>query len=302
MPQPVANKLGFKNIGPNGESISLFNTAYKNNAYTAIIVTNPKGKKLKFVISNDKKSVQKNLPSKFVKSENSEYRICITPNYYTQKEIDESNLHLYISCLNKELEEFIKYTQNWFEKKEEMKLIRSNYDNATLSEYKDVLDDIHSNFEKYQIKMRKYLRKTHKRQKFKIENNISTKLASIAVKFDNITPEGYDLRLSYPKVKNNIATQLLVMHGDKIENSFYILDNKLLRFNINSLNDKFNHYNQNLYYYDNKHLQNSNLHSYLLIIQNKLHELNEKLDTIREKQIENRIKYKIKLPKNNKNN
>ena len=142
--------------------------------------------------------------------------------------------------------------------------------------------------------MRIYLRKPHKSQKFKNKNGISTKLASTAVKFDNITPEGYDLRLSFPKVRGSIATQLLVMRGDKIENSFFILYNKLLRFNIKDLNDKINHINRTMYFYDNNYLQESNLHSYLLLLQDKLHELNERLDVIRKKQIENRIKYKIK--------
>jgi hypothetical protein len=142
--------------------------------------------------------------------------------------------------------------------------------------------------------MRKYLRKPHKSRKFKTENGISTKLASTAVKFDNITPDGRDLRLSYPKVHDKTATQLLVMSSDKIENSFYILDNKLLRLKIKDLNDKFNHYDQKLYYYDNKYLQDSNLESYLSLLQDKLKELNKKLDSIRRKQLENRTKYHIK--------
>ncbi len=293
-PQPVANKFGFKNIGPNGESVSLFQTSYRNNPQTAITVTDLSGNEVKFVISNDKKTVQKNYPSKYVKSENSGYRIYIKPDYYTQKEIDESNLPVYLTSLDEEMGKFIEHTQGWFDKKEEIKLIKSNHDTATLDQYSELLDDIHSNFEKYRKKMRKYLRKPHKSRKFKTENGISTKLSSTAVKFDNITPDGHDLRLSYPKVHDKTATQLLVMSGDKIENSFYILDNKLLRLKIKDLNDKFNHYDQKLYYYDNKYLQDSNLENYLSLLQDKLKELNKKLDSIRRKQLENRAKYHIK--------
>ena len=294
MPQPVANKIGFKNVGENGESISLFYTSYKNDAHTAIIVTDANGNESKFVISQNDKSIRKNLPSRYVKSESSDYRILLTPDYYTQKEIDESKLSSYLSILNKEMDSFIEHTQNWFKAKEEKKLIRSNYDTATLEQYQDLLDDISSNFEKYRAKMRKYLRKPHKSKKFKTENNISTKLASIAVKFDNITPNGDDLRLSFPKVKDKTATQLLVMNGDEIKKSFYIINNKLLRFDIKDLNDKFFHYNQNMYYYDNKYLQESNLHEYLLLIRDKLHNLNKKLDAIRKKQLENKARYHIK--------
>ena len=138
------------------------------------------------------------------------------------------------------------------------------------------------------------MRKPHKNKKFKDENNISTKLASTAVKFNEITPEGYDLRLSYPKVHDKTATQLLVMKGDKVEDSFYILDNKLLRFKIRDLKDKITHYNRKEYYYDNKYLQESNLPDYLILLQDKLHELNKKLDIIRKKQIKNRERYHIK--------
>ena len=302
MPQPVANKLGFKDIGPNFESISLFYTTYKNISHTIIAVTNLLGKEKMFVISNDKGSVQKNLPYIFVKSKNTEKidrRIHMTPDYYTQNELDESNLYTYLDCLNREMDNFIEYTQNWFDAKAELKRIRSNYDTATLDQYKDLLDDILSSFKTYKAKMKKYLNtKIHKVRKFKTENNISTKFTSTAVKFDNITPEGDDLRLSYPKIRDKNAMQIIVMRGDEIKNSFYILDNKLLRFKIKTLNDMFNHYDQNMYFYDNKYLQESNLYSYLILLRDKLYDLNAKLDIIREKQIENRIKYNLKTPKN----
>lgn len=280
LPQPVMNKIGFKNIGPKGESISLFDSSYKKDSYTGIIITGADGKESNFVISNDKGFVQKNLPSKYVKSDFSGYRIYITPNYYTQKEIDESNLYLYLSCLNKEMDSFIEHTQNWFK----IKLIKSNYNCATINEYKDLIDDIFSNFEKYRVKIRKYFHnKTEKKQKFKTENNISTKLASTAVKFDRITKDGNDLRLSFPKVRGNIATQILVMDGDEIKKSFFIINNKLLRFDIKKLSDKIVRYNKNLYYYDNQYLQESNLPEYLILLRDKLQDLNCKLDTIKEK-------------------
>ena len=296
-PQPVANKLGFKDIGPSGEDISLFRTSYRNDTHTVITVSDKNGEESIYAISQDIWSVQKNLPSKFVQSPNSGYRICLTPKYYTQKEVDKSNLYSYLSCLNKEMEQFIEHTQNWLNKREERRLIRSNYDVANLDKYNKILDDIHSSFKQYQAKMRKYLRKPNKSRKFKSENNISTKITTTAVKFDNITHDGYDLRLSYPKVRNSVATQLLVMSGDEIKNSFYIINNKLLRFDIKDLNDKITHNNRKFYYYDNKYLQNSNLQDYLLLLKEKLQELNEKLDVIREKQIENRIKYHIKTKK-----
>ena len=107
LPQPVTNKLGFKDIGPNGESVTFFRTSHKNNVHNAIIVTDKDGGERVFVISQNEGSVQKNLPSKFVNSGNSEYRVHIAPDYYTQKEVDESNLPVYLACFNEEMGKFI---------------------------------------------------------------------------------------------------------------------------------------------------------------------------------------------------
>ena len=294
IPQPVTNKLGFKNIGENGENITLFSSSYKGRHYTAIGITNKEGFETKFVVSKENRTVQKNLPSRYVKSDISGYRITLTPRYYTQEEIDKSNLHSYLDKLNNEMDRFIEHTQNWLKQKEDRKLIRSNYNTATLEKYKDLLDNISFKFEEYRFKMRKYLRKNHKRTQFKIDNNISTDLTSTAVKFDKITSEGYDLRLSFPKVKDKKATQILVMENKNILNSFYIINNKLLRFKIKDLNDKIRNYDRNLYYYDNEYLKSSKLNDYLLLLEDKLNKLNAKLDKIRTKQLENKEKYHMK--------
>ena len=297
MPQPVANKIGFKNAGPNNESLSLFFTSYRNNSHAAIGVTDTKGKHINFVISTEKGTVQKNLPSKYTKSEYSDYRICLTPEYYTQKEIEDLNFKIYLECLNKEMDSFIEHTQNLFKRKEDIRLIRANNDTAALEHYKDIMENIYNEFKDYKKKMRSFLYKTPQSKKFKNENNISTKFASTAVKFDNITPEGYDLRLSYPKVHDKTATQIIVMQGDKIEKSFYIMNNKLVRFNIKDLNDKFRHDNRHIYYYDSKYIMESNLEKYLILLRDKLQDVNKKLNTIRKKQIENRKIYHIKPSK-----
>ena len=297
IPQEGTGKLKFKNIGPFGEDIGLFFITHNKANYLAVEITNRIGKEFKFVISEDNGTIQRNLPYRFSVSGSKENRLYSIPDYYTQKEIDESNLHTYLSCLNSEMELFEQHSKNWINKWEQQRLIRLNNDIASIEPYKELLDDVHSGFDNYRTKIRKYLRKNHKRKQFKAENNISAQLTSTAVRFENITPEGYDLRLSYPKVHDKNATQLLVMQGDEIKKSFYIYDNKLLRFNIKDLNDKFQNCCYNLYYYDNKYLQESDFEKYFSLVRDKLHDLNQKLDNIREKQLANKEKYHIKSPK-----
>lgn len=295
--QEGTGKMGFKNIGPSGENINLFYLTYQRANYLSVGITNASGKELKFVISEDKGTVQRNLPYRFSVSGSKENRLHSIPDYYTQEEIDKSEMNSYLSCLERELDLFREHSEKWINKWEEQKLIRLNKDIGTLEPYKELLDDVSESFEKYRVKIRKYLRKSNKRKQFKAENNISVQLTSTAVRFENITPEGYDLRLSYPKVHDKNATQLLVMSGDEIKKSFYIYDNKLLRFNIKDLNDKFQNCCHNLYYYDNKYLQESEFEKYFSLVRDKLHSLNLKLDKIREKQLKNIERYHIKSPK-----
>ncbi len=282
--QPGMNKIAFKDIGPMGEPISFAYITHKNRPYVSLSVTSISGEELNFVISEEEGSVQRNLPFRKAVYENCIKRKNSIPDYYTQAEIDNSDLYSYLSCLNRELKLFIDHTENWLRTQEENKRIYSNNDVASLESKREILGEISENFTKYKTNVMKYIRKFDKRRQFKEENGISTQLATTAVRFEEITPEGYDLRLSYPVIPNNVATQILVMKGDNIKKSFYILNEKLLRFNIRKLTDKFEHYDRNLYYYDNEHLQNSNLETYLVLLRDKLFDLNEKLDAIRAKQ------------------
>ena len=297
IPHAENNTIGFKNIGLHGEDIRLSYISYKHDKYVAVGITNINGKESKFVISEEKGTIQRNLPYRFSVSGSKENRIYAIPDYYTQKEIDSSNFSAYLAKLDKELQLFIEHTRDCINKRNELRLLRENNDIATLEQYKDLLDAVYSEFKNYRAKMRKYLRKPHKSTKFKTENNISTKLASTAVKFNNITSEGEDLRLSYPKIHDKIATQLLIMQDDKIKKSFFILNNKLVRFNIKDLNDRFPHDDRSILYYDNNYLRESDLENYFLLLRDKLKDLNEKLDKIREKQLENRVKYNLKPSK-----
>lgn len=72
------------------------------------------------------------------------------------------------------------------------------------------------------------------------------------------------------------------MNGEKVLKSFYILDDKLLKIDIKKKSDRFLHYNRKMYFHDEEYFNNSNLPAYLELIQNKLHQLNEKLDIIRQ--------------------
>lgn len=281
--QAGKHRIGFHNAGPKGEDLNIYHIVHNSDTFLEITITNAEKNEQKFIINQKLGTVQRNMPYRFSLSGDKEKRIYAIPDYYTQNEIEQSNLFSYLKCANQELESFLDFSRERINKYTELNNIKANVNTANLEQYKGILDDIHKDFIDYKVKIRKLLQKNPKRDKFKKENNISTQYATTAVKFNNITPDGKDLRLSCPKVRKTIATQILVMKGDKIEKSFFIFKNKLLRFNITDLNDKIRSTSQMKYFYDEKYLHESNLEEYLYLLRDKLHEVNKKLDDVKKK-------------------
>lgn len=275
----VKNIIPFKNIGPHGENLSVFYTTHKGKSYVAIGVTDKNGIETNFVISKEG-MVQRNLPYRASVYGNSSKRINSIPDYLTQKEIDESNLLKYLKCIDKELSLFTNHTKKWLKNREDFKKRYVNKDIATLDCFQEILENISINFKKYKKNVVKYIPKFEDRKQFKIDNNISPEITTSTVTLKDATVEGYDLVMSYPIIPNKIATQILVMDGDKVQKSFYILDNKLLKFDIKKKSDRYIHYDRKMYFYDKKYLKKSNLGKYLEILNSRFKEINEKLDFI----------------------
>ena len=111
-----------------------------------------------------------------------------------------------------------------------------------------------------------------------IENNISVKENNNVIVFENITKEGYDIRLNIAPPSKNATTRIFVMKNGNIIKYFLIYRNKLLKVDDRFIiENKRIHYNNNLYFHTNEYILESCFGDYLNIIHNKLSELNSKL-------------------------
>ena len=151
---------------------------------------------------------------------------------------------------------------------------------ASTERFNEIIKDIFDQFQQYRTKIMKLIPNKKNRDKFKIANGISTERYTSSINFLNLSPAKNNLRLSFPTIPNNTATQILEMRGDNVEKSFYIIDNKLLKINLRTKYDRFIHYGRKMYFYDNEYVEKSNLNTYLEIIQKKLHEVNTNLNTL----------------------
>ena len=74
--------------------------------------------------------------------------------------------------------------------------------------------------------------------------------------------------------------QILVLNNEEIKDTFYVLENKLLKLKIKTLQGRLKHYDRNLYFYSKDYIEQSPLYKYIDFIQEKLEDINSKLNNI----------------------
>jgi len=283
IPKPGQKTLTFKDIGPMGEPISFYQMSFKNQKYIDISVIDFKDEEINYIISLKDGTVQRNLPYKNGKSNRCAKRRNTAPDYYTREELENSNFYKYLCCFDRELKLFTEHVENWLKIQDDYITYHSNIDVGSLEVFSGVIDDIKKHFDQYKFKLNKYLPVTSDKIVFKEANNIDIGLASKSVIFKKMTMEGHDIKLSFPKIIDKTACQILILDGDKVVKSFYIIDNKLLKFDIKDKNDTFVHSNRNMYFHTKEYVQQANLGKYLCLLHKKLKSVNRKLDSIKRK-------------------
>jgi len=271
------DRIAFKDAGPLGETMTIFNIVHKHRNYLGLSVETINGDIENYFISQAKGTIQKNLPYlKFKVGDNTKRKNSI-PEYYSNEDLNHSKLCSYLSCANRELQNYGKYLENWINNYEIKKVKYSNTNVANLEQYQDVFNNLSKNFKKYILNMRKSFSHSDKRKEFKVNNGISVEPPYDAITFKNLTEAGEDIMLSFPKMNKKRGIRILVLSGDKVKNSFYVLDNKLLKFDIKNIKDRITHYNTNMYFYDEEYLKNSDFEKYLVLTNNKLTDVNNNL-------------------------
>lgn len=267
------NTYAFKAIGPNQENISISLMTHKGKNYVMLKAYDEK-KASAFVIS-ETGTVQKNMPYEKVYTEKSHKRYDSVPEYYTQAELDKSSLGEYLACVNKELKSFEEHTVNWQKKQVDFIASHTNKDVGSLENLTPKINRIFKSIDKLKENLRKRFPYLSDSEEFRQKNNINIEFSRRGVRFPNITREKYDLRITFPSVQGKRATQILLMDGEEIKQSFYILDEKLVKLEIKKLSDAFTHPNRKIYYHTQEYIENSRLEEFVNLISKTLNRANK---------------------------
>lgn len=265
--------FAFKNIGPNKENIAIASITHRGKDYLMIKAYDDK-KATAFIISPEG-TVQKNMPYEKVKTAFSHKRYDATPDFYTQAELDKSNLLEYLKCADNELKLFEEHTLNWHQKQIEFTKLHTNSNVGSTSEFTPKIKRVMNAIDKVKENLRKRFEYLSYSDEFRRNNNINIEFSRRGVKLLNATPEKYDIRVTFPSIKDKTATQILIMDGEKIKESYCILDEKLLRLDVKNPTNAFTHPDRQQYYHSQEYIDNSGLKKYLTLILQTLNKANK---------------------------
>ena len=271
--------MTFNKIGPNGEDISIGLFEYNSNPYLMIKAQQEGKNPFAFVISKDG-SVQKNMPYETVRTEFAKKRHDAFHEYYTQRELDALNIKEYLNCASNELKLFEEHTANWQKKQADFIIEHTNNNIGSTQMFTPKIKKITKSIDDLKTNIRKHFEYLAYSYDYLNKNNVNLEFSRRGINLGKITPEGYDLRLTFPSVQGKPSTQILVMNGEEIKQSFYIIDEKLLKLNIKKVSDAFTHTGRQRYYYSQDYIDNSGLSGYIDLISKTLNKANHIISKI----------------------
>lgn len=271
----ISNKstMAFKALRENERPVSVSFIQYKGKPYCVIKSQNEKLQEVSFVI-NERGMVQRNMPfEKHQYTKISKKRAENIPQYYTPRELEELGFKNYLTLAIKELEGFEQHTINHQKKQAGFLVAHTNTDIGSTASHTNTINEITKGIESIKAELTKNFKYLCNGQTYLKSNGFDIDFSRRGIMLRHITPENNDLRLTFPATKGKRAVQLLVMQDNIIKESYYIQDEKLVRYEIKNIRDAFTHADRNIYYHTQEYIDSSRLGEYLNIIKKSVKEI-----------------------------
>lgn len=270
--------LEFEGIGQNRENISvnILNDHYEKHL---IINVEAFGGKMKNIIVNSKGEVLKR-PSSVLEREWYIDGKEKGGQFYTQDEVDNLNFSQYLISLKKELELYKAFINRKINAISDKKLKHTTFEEGSVEKYNNLLNSVNKQYSYYKTNITGIFDKKE-RHAIKERFNIHTQKGHPSIILRQITPDGEDLHLSYPKINGEICTKILII--DKvgaIKNTLLVKENKLVKYEADNIHSRKRN-DRGFYYYSQQEVDQSKLEEYLKIIEKHLKIVNNAIDNVK---------------------
>lgn len=265
--------LDFQIRHPNIRSISvnMVNDHLKRN----LVITTKKilGTDDILVITPDNK-VFKTIPFGIVRD--SKIRSGKTPlKYYSQDEIDGKDFDTTLKFVKFYLNDYRQHLQTKIGTLNKFKEYHTTNEIGSISEYSETLNNIHNNLSYFVTNFKKLIPGHFEKTRFKKINDIDYAAYQgkpVKVYLTDITPDRKSVYIKYSDIKGEKAVQILVHDKGKVEETYSIIGDKMLKFKAIHLNSR-PHFDRETYYYSQNEISQSGLEKLLKVIDRHLNKV-----------------------------
>ena len=259
--------LKFKEISPSGENISINFVNYNKKKYAVIAVTQLNGTVKPLIINPDGEVVKTPHPI-LIRDPQHHRRM----EYYSQYEINEMDILQYMIALRKELKNYGNYIEKCIASRE---FYKPSCDTGSVEDCAQITANIYKNYCRYKKNIMHLGSK--ERSSFRYLMGFVPMQGNPALVIKNINKDKEIVHLSFPVFDGKKCTKLLVLNDEnKIAKTFYIMDNKLVKFNAGSIHSK-KQINRQICYYSQEEIDKSGLREYLKAVNERLESAVESL-------------------------
>lgn len=272
--------LEFEGIGPDSETFSINVFNYQGKPHLVLNKKSSDGQVETFFI-NPKGQVMKKPPLVMDRKNigpNSSNKV----DYYTQDELDEISLERKFEPLREQLKLYKEHINSKIEALNNKKEWTSTPENVgSLSSENDLIAEISQKYEDYKSVF------SHinpiKRAKVAKILGLETRRGNPSIVMRNVGENSENIHLSFPIFEGKKGVKIQILdENDEVKNVFYIMDDKLVKFDAGKNIHNRKHGDRKIHYHSQEYIDNSGLKNYLTLLNLRLSEANESLANLQQ--------------------
>lgn len=270
-------KLVISDLGDSNYEAAVNAVKFNNKQYWTFKISHNDGKFKNFVICENGQMQLK--PDVAYVSDY--YFIAKDNNYYlSQKEVDNSDVFQYLLDIKKELKSYNQFLRKYANELMVKKDLRVTNEIGSTKKYDKDIKALKENFFRFRKDVVRTFRVPAEKHLFRSRYNIVVSKGHHSIIFKNITSEGNNLYLDFPKIHDKEAIKIVEFNGNDVFNTFVLQDNKLIKFNAKDMKSTRFKTNCGLNYYSQEFIDNSDLCKLLSLMNDSLGRANREIQEI----------------------
>lgn len=267
-----SRRLTFIGLGPNGANAGVNFATFQGYEFMQIRLTDKLGKVQDLIVNSQGKVTRTSVAFK------DKLSLAMDSKTYTRQELDDIEFVPMLQRLKKELGEYNQYLEARLNKTSEWKERQYQPENiGSLANEKELINTLYEGYTKYKDTFKQV--QFYKREQLLSEIGFETKRGNPSIIMRSVGENSENIHLSFPMFLGKRAAKIqLLGENDSVKKVFYILDDKLVRFDAEDIHSAIRD-DRKLRYYSEEEIERFGVKKYLSVINEHLQKANETVES-----------------------